>query len=445
MHWGELTRSSGARASAPTAAPQSVPHPSRVPNRWRLRRGIGGIARPAGYRAVGVLAMSCLAVIGYIAFLAFADNPTFPPNPSLKSGARQEFAARSDLSLEPVQLDPRQTDEVIDALIDKVVDAVAQGSFGLGSEDKVGPLVERIVTLTANASPDGLKLVIAMPDRFAARASAAAAAGRVDEAGRLQQFLGLAVPHTTRSDSLTTSNQTDRSFQSQHTAMPDGSNTSAVGGPSQQVEIALSPALPASGSAISAGQLGAADNPDRAALSPNVAAAAPPNVAPDQGVDATWPTQLATAAPNTLRESEAPSGSAPQSLPETALASPSTPDQPPPKTDQWQWEGINCPPRDTFKNAQAWVHERLNCERHPTPNEPWIEWAEYCPSGPLGYFVLKVKAGQQKVYLFENIPPAFWEGFKAAPAAGKFYHRELKGKRHWFRLASELKPSTCYR
>src|SRR5690242_6026377 len=29
---------------------------------------------------------------------------------------------------------------------------------------------------------------------------------------------------------------------------------------------------------------------------------------------------------------------------QTAPASPSTPDQPPPKTDQWQREGINCPP-----------------------------------------------------------------------------------------------------
>jgi hypothetical protein len=110
---------------------------------------------------------------------------------------------------------------------------------------------------------------------------------------------------------------------------------------------------------------------------------------------------------------------------------------------------IACPPRDTFENAQRWVHERLKCERHPTPNGLWIEWAEYCPSGPLGYFVLKVKTGQQKVYLFENIPPAVWEGFKAAPSADKFYHSEIKGKRHWFRLTSKLKPSapvlTCHR
>jgi KTSC domain len=111
--------------------------------------------------------------------------------------------------------------------------------------------------------------------------------------------------------------------------------------------------------------------------------------------------------------------------------------------------GIACPPRDTLENAQAWVHERLKCERHPTPNGPWIEWAEYCPSGPLGYFVLKVKTGQQTIYLFENIPPTVWEGFKAAPSADKFYHSEIKGKHHWFRLGRQLKPSapelTCHR
>ncbi len=116
------------------------------------------------------------------------------------------------------------------------------------------------------------------------------------------------------------------------------------------------------------------------------------------------------------------------------------PEKPSPKLVQAE-AGIACPPRDTFENAQTWVHERLKCERHPTPNGLWIEWAEYCPSGPLGYFVLKVKTGQQKVYLFENIPPAVWEGFKAAPSADKFYHSEIKGKRHWFRLASKLTPS----
>jgi hypothetical protein len=138
-------------------------------------------------------------------------------------------------------------------------------------------------------------------------------------------------------------------------------------------------------------------------------------------------------------------------LPPTS-GSPSAPwaprEKPSPKLVQAE-AGIGCPPRDTFENAQAWVHERLKCERHRTPNGLWIESAEYCPSGPRGYFVLKVKTGQQKVYLFENIPPAVWEGFKAAPSADKFYHSEIKGKRHLFRLASKMKPSapvlTCHR
>ncbi|MGI8568232.1 MAG: KTSC domain-containing protein [Methylocella sp.] len=200
-----------------------------------------------------------------------------------------------------------------------------------------------------------------------------------------------------------------------------------------------------------------------------------PRAAPDANQLPLHLALLAEAPRATPRESEARSGSAPQLVPKNARTSPSTPDQPPPKTDQWeefqlapkpkdsnvfddfgkptpklvQAEArIACPPRDTFENAQAWVHERLKCERHPTPNGLWIEWAEYCPSGPLGYFVLKVKTGQQKLYLFKNIPPAVWEGFKVAPSADKFYHSEIKGKRHWFRLASELKPSapelTCH-
>jgi hypothetical protein len=90
----------------------------------------------------------------------------------------------------------------------------------------------------------------------------------------------------------------------------------------------------------------------------------------------------------------------------------------------------------------AWVHERLTRERHPTPYySSWIEWAEYCPSGPLGYFVLKVKTSRQKAYLFENMPAAVSDGFKAAPSTGKFYHNDIKGVRYRFRLASELEPS----
>jgi hypothetical protein len=130
-------------------------------------------------------------------------------------------------------------------------------------------------------------------------------------------------------------------------------------------------------------------------------------------------------------------------LPPTSGSPWAPPGKPSPKLVQAE-AGIACPPRDTFENAQVWVHERLKCERHPTPNGLWIESAEYCPSGPLGYFVLKVKTGQQRVYVFENISPVVWEGFKAAPSADKFYHSEIKGKRHWFRLARPSAPElTC--
>ena len=176
------------------------------------------------------------------------------------------------------------------------------------------------------------------------------------------------------------------------------------------------------GPAIPASQLEAAVQKDRPDLLPNPVPPASPNSTSAERID--------------------PSAASPAPMPAGEF------DKAGPKLVQVE-AGIVCPPRDTFENAQAWVHERLKCERHPTPNGLWIEWAEYCPSGPLGYFVLKVKTGQQKVYLFENIPPAIWEGFKAAPSADKFYHSEIKGKRHWFRLASKLKPSahvlTCHR
>src|SRR5437016_9129061 len=38
------------------------------------------------------------------------------------------------------------------------------------------------------------------------------------------------------------------------------------------------------------------------------------------------------------------------------------------------------------------------------------------------------------------MPPAVWKVFKAAPSADKFYHSEIKGKHHWFRLAGTSAP-----
>ena len=126
--------------------------------------------------AAAVLAVGALVGIGYLVFLAAA--------PSVKSGAPQELTAAAVPSLSAPPLNPRQTDEVIAALIDKAEAAIAQGSFGSGPDDDVGMLLDRIGTLTANASPVGRKLVMGIPERFSADALAAVAAARQQCASR---------------------------------------------------------------------------------------------------------------------------------------------------------------------------------------------------------------------------------------------------------------------
>ena len=206
--------------------------------------------------------------------------------------------------------------------------------------------------------------------------------------------------------------------------------------PSPQVETALAQALPPSESATAADRPEAVGKTDKPILFPKLASQL--QAGPSPLVEAPRDTPPVPPAPGRVaalqRTIELPPASG------SAAAPSAPPEKPFPGLVQAE-AGIAWPPRDTFENAQRWVHERLKCEQHPTPNGIWIEWAEYCPSGPFGYFVLKVKTGQQKVYLFEDIPPAVWEEFKAAPSPDKFYHSKIKGKRHWFRLASKMKPS----
>ena len=253
------------------------------------------------------------------------------------------------------------------------------------------------------------------------QATAAVAAGRFEEARLLEQA----------------------AYQAAHQAALARVNPN--GAPSPEVETALAQALPPSESATAADRPETVGKTDQPILFPKLAPQLPAGPSPLVEAPLATPPEP-TAAPGRVAALQRPIELPP------ASGSPAAPSGPPEKPSPGLVQaeaGIACPPRDTLENAQRWVHERLKCERHPTPNGLWIEWAEYCPSGPLGYFVLKVKTGQQKVYLFENIPPAVWEGFKAAPSADKFYHSEIKGKRHWFRLTSKLKPSapvlTCHR
>ena len=245
------------------------------------------IARLWVRAAVGLVAMSGLAAIGYIALPAFID-PTLPSIPSLNPDAPQRFLAPSGLSQSLAQLSPREIDDAIDPLIDETADAVASGSVELTTT-----LLKRIVNLASSASPE-LKLMPALEDRLAARMAAAASAGRIDEARRLEQVFRLAYSAIGRLD-LAASNQ--RPVQSPRTAIPGASGANRIDGPAQQREVAQRPGFPPSGSAVSAEHPGAAGNGGRAALSPSAAFLAPPSAAPEQNVDGVPPGIVAEAPP----------------------------------------------------------------------------------------------------------------------------------------------------
>jgi hypothetical protein len=186
-----------------------------------------GIARLAvRAAAVGVTSMICLAAIGFIAFPDLTDS-TFPPIRSLNSAVPTRFLAPSGPSQSLAPVGPGQTNEAVDPLIDETVDAVANGSAELTST-----MLERIAKLEASGSSDRFGLTLALADRLAARAGTAAAAGRIDEAQRLEQVFRLAYAAIDRPDLLTSFNQ--KSFESPLTAVPGPSGDSTVGGPSTQ-------------------------------------------------------------------------------------------------------------------------------------------------------------------------------------------------------------------
>jgi hypothetical protein len=206
-------RSALARASATSIAPLSVQIPPLPTTPRPLGRVSGRISHrlPVAFEAALVLAMSCLVTIGYFTFFAFSDDPTQSSAPAVESGALQKFAAAPDRS-PSAPLDPRQTHEVITSLIDQ--------------------------------------------------ATAAAAAGRFEEAGRLEQA----------------------ALQAAH---------AGVNAPSQQVETALAQALPPSESATAAGQSETGGKTDQPILFPKLAAPAAPDAVPNQPVDVTQRAQMA--------------------------------------------------------------------------------------------------------------------------------------------------------
>jgi hypothetical protein len=161
--------------------------------------------------------MSCLVTISYVAclvFLAFSDDATQSSAPAVRSGVQQEFAAAPGRS-PSAPLDPRQTDNVIASLIDQ--------------------------------------------------ATAAAAAGRFEEARLLEQAA--------------------------HQAARAGVNHNGASSP--QVETALAQALPPSESATAADRPETVGKTDQPILFPKLAAPAPPDAVPDQPVNVTQRAQVA--------------------------------------------------------------------------------------------------------------------------------------------------------
>jgi hypothetical protein len=239
-----------------------------------------------------MVAMICLVAIGFIAFPDFTD-PTLPPIRSLNSAAPTRFLTPSGPSLSLAPVGPGQTNETVDPLIGETVDAVANGSAELTST-----LLERIAKLEASGSSDRFKLTLALADRLAARAGAAAAAGRIGEAQRLEQVFRLAYSAIDRPDLLTSFSQ--KSFESPLTAVPGPSGGSTVGGPSTQ---ALADESDASRSAnpVSPAEEGAV--PATAAVSSDVSQGTKPAdkpmlSAPSVGTDGAAESQLAALAPD---------------------------------------------------------------------------------------------------------------------------------------------------
>ena len=248
------------------------------------RRG-HGIARPAIRAAVALVAMSSLAAIGYVAFAAFID-PTLSLILSLNSDAPQRFLAPSHPSQSLAELGRKQSGGAINPLIDETVDAAASGSVELTSA-----LMKRIAKLEFSASPDRQILMLALQDRLAERIGAAVAAGRFDEARRLEQVFRLAYSAIAKLDPLRASNQGP--VQSPLTTTPNASDAATNGDPAQLSEIAPPLRSPPSGSE----QVGAAAGRNRAVLSPNAAAPAPLSAASEQNVNGASPAILAKAAP----------------------------------------------------------------------------------------------------------------------------------------------------
>jgi hypothetical protein len=79
-----------------------------------------------------------------------------------------------------------------------------------------------------------------------------------------------------------------------------------------------------------------------------------------------------------------------------------------------------CSYGELIKKARA-----SGCETYSAFQSSWVLSSEYCPKSLSGALILSTKTGGE--YIFKNVPKELFEGFRAAPSKGKFYHQFLKG------------------
>jgi hypothetical protein len=265
-----------------------------------------GIARAALYAAGGVVAMGCLAAIGYIAFSAFSVGPALPPIPSLNSAAEQLGAAGDGdrAALSPNAAAPAPPSAALAQNVEVAPPAILAKAAPIAPEVAAELSAEQLGTAAggdrAALSPNAAAPApsSAPPDQNVDGAPPAIVAKAARTAPDDPIALSAEQPGATGNG--------DRAALSPNAAAPAppiaapeaALNSFPVATVQNRYNFAdrAAPTAPEGAAALSAEQLAAAGNGDRAALSPN-AAPAPPSAPPDQNVDAAPPAIQAKAAP----------------------------------------------------------------------------------------------------------------------------------------------------
>jgi hypothetical protein len=79
----------------------------------------------------------------------------------------------------------------------------------------------------------------------------------------------------------------------------------------------------------------------------------------------------------------------------------------------------------TYGEAVNYVRSHYWGERFDTSRSSWITSAEYYHADGRGYLILGMNG---RPYIFGRVPRAVWNGFKAAPSLGRYYHQHIRGR-----------------